>query len=75
MIHLDLQAKTVHHMQQSTQEQNEDGKEFTTALSSRYGQSHRVDKNTYHQRKQSDSEIKGLKKGGFTASEKATFER
>ena len=54
---------------------NEDDKEFTTATSSRYGQSHRIDKNTYHQQKQADSEIHFLKNGGFTASEKATFER
>ena len=36
---------------------NEDDKEFTTATSSRYGQSHSIDKNTYHQQKQVDSEI------------------
>ena len=36
---------------------NEDDKEFTTATSSRYGQSHSIEKNTYHQQKQVDSEI------------------
>ena len=36
---------------------NEDDKEFPTATSSRYGQSHSIDKNTYHQQKQADSEI------------------
>ena len=43
--------------------------------SSRYGQSHSIDKNTYHQQKQADSEIHFKNKGGFTASDKATFER
>ena len=54
---------------------NEDDKEFTTATSSRYDQSHSIDKNTYHQQKQADSEIHFFKNEGFTASEKATFER
>ena len=44
-------------MQQSSQEKNENDKEFTTATSSRYGQSHSIDKNTYHQRKQAECEI------------------
>ena len=70
MIHLDLQAKTVHHMQQSSQEKNEDVKEFTTATSSRYGQSHSIDKKTYHQQKQADSEIHLKKKEGLLLQRK-----
>ena len=58
----------------SGKNEDENDKEFTTANSCRYGQSHRIDKNTHHQQKQADNEFLFFN-GGFTALEKATFER